>query len=335
MRRRREAHAAALACCLGLTSVLGSRVAHAGEAGSSSVATSYPQIHIGVSPSNSSVVPLLRAELGELGLTCIDGPATSGSSITIYAELSANSLEVRIGDDESGSTLVREVFSVADGQAMDERTAVLHISELLRWHLHYRPAAPEPPRPPPVSPHPLAAAPTEPPPAEFRVGAVPIALYSPGGTRLGLGAELDLFERWRWFGVRALGASSLVPNRTSVAEGALQARSAWAGLEGALVLEPRRDSLELDLGLGVALFTTSLRGAANGTNVGQNDQLVTAAPFVDLRAHQQLAHGLSLVLSSTCLIPAESSGLRVLDRVVAHYGREVLTLGLGLELKLF
>lgn len=315
-----------------------SGAAHAMDAGDASAAEEpegYPEIHLDVSPAESAVVPLLRAELDELGLRVIDGP-TSGRSITIHAHVARNSLEVRISDDRSGSTLLHEVFSVADGRSMDPRTAVLHASELLRWHLHYR--TPIPARA--ASPKPLPPPPSPPPPAadeqsDFRLGLLPLATYSPGGTRLGLSAQLELSRSWGWFAARLLGAAPLVPNRMSVAEGQLQAKSGWLGLEGAATWQPFRPGPGFELGVGGALFASALSGDASGDDQGREDRLVTFAPLIELRARQRITRGFSLVLASQCLLPLEALRLRVLERQVGRYGREMITLGLGLELTLF
>ena len=85
-----------LLAALGLTSAW-TPSAHAAEAHANAPA-SYPQIHLDVSPAGSAVVPLLQAELDELGLTVVEGPA-SAPSITIHAVLTRDSLEVRISDD--------------------------------------------------------------------------------------------------------------------------------------------------------------------------------------------------------------------------------------------
>ena len=294
----------------------------------------YPRIHLDVVPVQSSVVPLLRAELDELGLTVVDGPA-GAPSITIHAVLGPHSLEVRITDDATDEVVLRELFSSANGRAMDPRTAVLHTSELLRWHLHYQPPAPTlSAQPPPPSPKSAPPVPVD-ERSRLRLGVLPLAIYSPGGTQLGLGAELDLSRRWSWFGVRALGGSSLVANRMSVPEGQLQARSAWLGLDSMFAWEPGRRGTSLELGLGGALFTSALRGTADGENAGRDDRLLTFAPAIELRAEQRITRALSLVLASKCLVPLEASRLRVLGRPVGRYGREVLTLGLGLQLTLF
>lgn len=328
----------ARACALCLAVVCASRAARAADANEPAAIgapAAYPQIHLDVSPPDSSVVPLLRAELGELDLAVVDGATSNGPSITVHATLSDDSLDVRITDDETGNTLVREVFSVTDGRTMEPRTAVLHAVELLRWHLRYRAPTPERLPPPAASVSTLAPLAVDEAGTDLRLSVIPLAIYSPGGTELGLGAELDLLRRWHWFGVRVLGGTALVPNRMSLPEGQLQVRSSWAGLEGALVLEPGTSGTALELGLGAALFTSTLHGAAGGDNSGRDDQLLTLAPLVDLRARQRIRRGFTLVLASACLVPLEASGLRVLGRQVGSYGREVVTLGLGLELTLF
>lgn len=335
MKRLGPASAIALSSLLGATLAGVVRAEELLEGTASSDAPAqYPSIHLAVSPPDSPVVPLLRAELDELGLTVVDGP-TGGASITVHTVLARDSLEVRISDDRTGETILREAFSIGNGRAMDPRTAVLHASELLRWHLHYRPRTPPPGvtrAPPALVAVPTAAAEER---SRFRFGVLPLAIYSPGGTQLGLGAELEAARRWSWFELRVLGATSLVPNRMSVAEGQLEARSAWAGVEGAFVWEPGHGGTGVELGLGGALFSSALRGAADGAYTGRDDRLLTVAPFLELRVQQRITRGFSLVLSTQCLLPQEALRLRVVDREVGTYGRQVLTLGLGPQLTLF
>ena len=62
--------------------------------------------------------------------------------------------------------------------------------------------------------------------------------------------------------------------------------------------------------------------------------MLTFAPLVELRAEQRITRGFTLLLASQCLLPLEALRLHALERQVGRYGRQVFTLGLGLELTL-
>lgn len=298
-------------------------------------ATSYgapPQVRIDVSPADSAVVPLLRAELEELGLSVVEAPSPGTPSLTVRVVLTRSALEVSVVDDTTGRDTAHESFSVASGRTMDPRTAVLHAVELLRWQLSFKeshePEAPTPrvvaePAPPPT--------PARERPVALGFSLLPLALYSPGGTRLGLGGGLDLLVRRRWLGARVLGATSMVPNRLTVPEGTLEVTPSWGGLQGALLLDVA-SATTLELGVGAALLSTRLRGISQAENLGADDHLLTFAPLADVRLRQHVTSGFAVGVGAACLLPLEASRLKVLDREVGRYGQALLALGLGLEL---
>jgi hypothetical protein len=328
----RVTFASALAIVLAVATIRAARAEGPTLASESAATAKYPPVHLEVVPRDSELVPLLRAELDDLGLTVVGGPG-SGASITLHATLGADSLEVRISDNANGAVVLREVFSIGNGRRMDARTAVLHASELLRWHLRYQP--PSPPladAPKPATPSPTAK--RAKPSRDLRMGLLPLAIYSPGGTQLGLGGQLDFSYRSSWLAARAVGAGSLVPNRMAVAEGELRAISGWIGVEVAARWALGSFGTELELGGGAAFFTSASRGTATGSNQGRDDQLLTIAPLVDLRARQRITRGFTLLIASQALMPLESSRWYVRGRDVGGFGKQILTLGLGLELTL-
>jgi hypothetical protein len=295
-----------------------------------------PQVVLDVTPVDSAIVPLLRAELSALGVDVVDGPAAA-DAVTIHVALTATgeALDVSIVDPRTGRTTVQETFSVQSGTSMDPRTAVLHAVELLRWHLRFTPTSEtvRAPAGPPVE-----AQPTRPigPPqtSNIRIGLTPLASYSPGGTGLGLGGQVDVLRRWGRFGARGLGGSVLVPNRLSVPEGSLEVTASWGGLAGVLILGGDRPTT-LEVGAGGALFVSALHGTANAGNVGQDDRLLTVSLFGDLRLRRRITQGFALSASSSLFVPWQSSRLRVLDREVGRYGQIVVAFGIGAELALF
>jgi len=287
-----------------------------------------------VTPADSALVPLLRAELGELDVEIVDAPGEATNVIAIQVTLTAEALEVRIIDRASQRATVQETFPSQGGRAMDARTAALHAVELLRWHLRFTPLeAPKGAKPKPSQARPAPSAPPR-SNSSTQLGLMPLASYSPGGTSVGLGGELAVLQRWGSFGARVLAGTLFAPNRLSVPEGSVDVTATWGGLAGVWLIGAERPT-SLELGAGAALFASSLQGTANQDNIGQNDHLLAFAPLGELRLRQRLTPGFALALGSTCLLPLQSSRLLVLDRPVGHYGQAVLTLGLGVELTLF
>jgi hypothetical protein len=293
-----------------------------------------PQAALDVKPVDSPIVPLLRAELRELGVDLVDEGTGAGDAVTIHVALTSKSLDVQIVDRRTGQATVQETFPALNGTPMDPRTAVLHVVELLRWHLRFTPAADvskaastSPPEPKAAQPAPLQTLNT-------RIGLTPLAAYSPGGAGVGMGGQVDVFRRWGRFGARILGGTVLVPNRMSVAEGSLEMTANWAGLAGVLILGGD-GATTVELGAGGSIFVSTLHGTANADNLGQDDRLVTFSPFGDLRLRRRITQGFGLSLNSSVLVPLQSSRLVVLGRGVGRYGEVMVALGIGAELAVF
>ncbi|MGC4086534.1 MAG: hypothetical protein QM756_01295 [Polyangiaceae bacterium] len=289
-------------------------------------------IQLDVSPSDSPLVPLLRAELGELGIeTANDG------ALTAHVSFGGDSLEIRIVDDATGTTVGHEVFSVPGGRNMEPRAAALHAAEFLRWHLRWHDTATknEPPAPSASVEPPKALPSRAEAPSDLRVSLLPIALFSPGGTSPGFGGELDLSRRFGFVGARLVGAMALLQNRLSVSEGSIDVSSGWGALEGFVILDHERSGTSFELAAGAALLDVNLRGSSSADAVGRDDELLTLAPLGDVRLRQRVTSGLALTLGSACLLPLRSTRLRVFEREVGRYGQALVTLGVGVDLKLF
>jgi hypothetical protein len=300
-------------------------------------------VSLDVTPPDSPIVPLLRAELRELGIDVIDGSAGDAASVTMHVVLTGDSLDVRIVDQPTGRTTVRETFPATTGASMDTRTAVLHAVELLRWHLRFTPAskvsAPAPPPSVEASPaQPSSSAPT----SNVRIGMMPVASYSPGGAGVGAGGQIDVLVTWGRLGARALGGSMLLPAALSVPEGSIEVTASWGGLSGVAIVGGDRWAT-LEIGLGATIFASTLRGKASAGNTSRDDQVLTIAPFGELRLRRRITPGFALTLGAALFVPLESSRLRVLDistptptaTEVGRFGQAVIILGLGAELALF
>jgi hypothetical protein len=283
---------------------------------------------IAADPPDGAIVPLLRAELQALGLQVVES-GTPDASVRFRVVVTPSKLEVWVSDPATGQVVLREVFTQSDGAPIESRTAVLHAVELLRWQLQG--ASPRSrPEPPPV----LAPAPAPPPPAvvtDYRLTVLPQAQYSPGGMRMGVGAQFDVLWRRGWFGLRLVGSSLLVPHRIEAAEGRAEVVSRLGGLEAVLLHVGSAPGFGADVGMGMALSISHLRGTAADTYVAHDDDLITAAPIVDVRASYRVSQGLALVLGSSLAVPLRSDRIRFDGREVGRYGAVLATVGLGVE----
>ena len=298
-----------------------------------------------VSPTKQDSVALLRAELQALGLEVVvesapgEGQAASRSrpaSTTHDAEdfrivLRPTQVEVWILDSGTGRVRLREVFAKSDGTPLDARTAVLQAVELVQWHLReWEPQTRSLPRAPSL-PAPAASFTHVARRNEWLFSLVPQALYSPGGTTLGVGAEIDAAWRSSHFAGRLFASSVLLPNELFSSEGSAQVTSRFLGLEGVLLSSagPISSGLETSLGVGVALVSTELRGSAASGYQAHDDQLLTAAPILDLRASYIVNDSVAIALCSSLMTPLRSNSLRFADREAARYGQFVATFGIG------
>lgn len=102
-----------------------------------------------------------------------------------------------------------------------------------------------------------------------------------------------------------------------------------------LTERPRDFGIDASLGLGVALFSTALRGSAASGYRAHDDQLLTAAPILDLRAGYVFNRSLALVVYTSVLTPLRSSSLRFADREAGRYGELVLNIGAGPRITVF
>lgn len=293
------------------------------------------QVVLDVSPADSSIVPLLRAELHALGVEVDDGTEAAPETVTIHVVLAPESLGVQIVDRRAGHGTVQETFPVASGTSMDPRMAVLHVVELLRWHLRFNPASDAARATSAPSVETKSAATSGPAQmSDIRIGLASFAAYSPGGTSLGLGGQVDVLRRWRRLGARLLGGTVLIPNRISVPAGSLEVTASWAGLEGVLILAGDR-ATSVEVGAGGSIFVSGLQGTGSAGNIGRGDHVVTFSPFADLRLRRRISPGFGLNVDSALLVPLQSSRLLAVGNEVGRYGRIVLTFGIGAELAIF
>ncbi len=333
------------------------RAAEPNEAEGSSAASLHSERDAGrrvvvvVSPAKHDSLALLRAELQELGLQVIEQPLGDGaldapSSVHLAHVLEdfrivllPSYVEVWTFERATGKVTRREVFAESDGSLLDARTAALHAVELLRWQLRER----EPQtrrtsrRRVPSSPLPASAGPGAKQKVAWLFSLVPQATYSPGGTSVGAGAQVDIGWRWSRLAARLFAATALVPNELVSSAGSAQVTSRSVGLQAVLISTsgPTASGFEGNLGLGAALVSTELRAVAATGYRAHTDELLTVAPVLDLRANYVVNSSLSIALCSSLMTPLRSSSLRFAAQEVGRYGRVILSVGAGPRITVF
>ncbi len=293
---------------------------------------------IGTSPIQGEFVPLLRAELAELGVEVVEEPEDSNTAFTFRILIKPTSLEVWILDRRTGQLSLREVFTQSDGRALDPRTAALHAVELLRWHLtgiepRLRPS-PSQPVEEAATAQPSAMPGASRPGRELSLGFASALLLSPGGLGPGIAGQVDASLRSGALGLRAVASTALRAHALERPEGRAEARSQFLALEGLLYCSAEPTPLLVSLGAGLGVISTELRGVAASGYVAKDDQLLTAGPLLDGRLQLQLFSALRATVGASLLVPARSSELVFEHRSVGTYGRWLLSLAVGLELVL-
>lgn len=282
-----------------------------------------------VAPAGHPALPQLRAELQALDLIIQEAHPHGAVVESDYrVVLGERQTEVWVADSQTHRTTLREVFPPADADPVARLTLVLQIVELLRTELE----APGPSRDIPV---PLSA--PAPPPARasrWVLSVVPQVIYSPGGTTVGAGAELDVVRHWSSVGLRGFVAPTLLPNRQSAREGVAQATPHFGGIQGVWLARDEGSPLVASLGTGVALIGTRYTASAKPGYRSRSDHLLAVAPVVDLRLGAPLGDSVAMVASGTLMIPLRSDRMFFDDREVARHGEALLTAGLGLQVTL-
>lgn len=298
-------------------------------------ATAAPPLVVVTSPKDSAILPLLRAELKDLGLSVLernpgDEPMEQpGSVIACRIIVNPGSIEVSILDQSSGRVSLREIFSQQEDTPVEARTAVLHVVELLRWHLQGTTPNSKAPEPTPMAP------PSNPKDgSRWLLTVMPMGLHSPGGTKPGLGVNLDLAWMGKHLGAQLSASTLLLPNRLTSTEGTA---SITPQLYTGAIVVPLLDStkgVSTSATLGLTLVTLRLRGTTNQPYQTQQDDLLTAAPLLGLRASYALHSNFAVTLSGSGLLPLRSDNVYFAERRVGSYGATIFTLGLGLTVKI-
>ncbi|MGC4089637.1 MAG: hypothetical protein QM756_17465 [Polyangiaceae bacterium] len=312
------------------------------------VAASPSRVLLEIAENVPDIVPLLRAEISDLGLEIVERTAhetdadDAASALAILETeplaacrivVKARSVAVWIFDANTRQVTVREAFSNAESaEAM--RTAVLHAVELVRWSL--RESQAKPVRPTPNSPETreVTSSPVRTASAEWFLGLSPLVVYSPGGTRPGMGAALDASWQPGDWGARIAAAGEFLPNALDQPEGTLEARATWVALQGVRFIGSHQRGFGGSAALGLSAMHFFLRGTAQSTLNSHTDTFFSVAPLLELRAYYAFHPGLSLGVGLSGFVPLRWDSMRVDGREVGQFGRLLVAGGLGLQFAL-
>jgi len=293
--------------------------------------------------ADTTIIPLLRGELSQLGLEIIEIQTRPGEDAgrelskttrdyralaAFRVSVASHSVEVWIADRANGTVSLREVFSQGPESREEMRLVVLQAVELVRWSL----------KEPPVT---AAGASVSAPRGAVsnlsqakrdRVvfAAAPYVLLSPGGASAGAGAQFDFALRWSSVGTRVGYAQPFIPasienggNRAELSSRWLSIQMVWNG--------PRTAVLEPSFGLGAALVRTMLHGVAAPTRIPSDDRLLTVAPVADARLGIYLAAHVQLLVGVGLLVPLRSDNVVFEGKSAGTYGRAFVAPTIGIE----
>ena len=312
-------------------------------------AAAAPQRIVVVSDSeDTTLIPLLRGELNQLGLEVIDVRAQANEEIgqtlaktardytavaAFRVRISSHTIEVWIADRATGNVALREVFSQNPQSSDEARLVVLQAVELVRWSLKdTEPRAKPSPRTPVPSEAPVVAGASG---SRRRVtlSAAPYALLSPGGASPGAGAQLDLAFAWSWVGTRFSYAQPIFQASIQRDISRADIASRWLAVE--MLLEgSSAKPIRPSLGVGAAMVLTTLHGVAPAPRGTNDDRLVTVAPIADGRLGFSLAPRLCGFAGLSVLVPFRSDNIVFEGNSAGTYGKVMATVMAGIEASL-
>ncbi len=296
--------------------------------------------------ADSAIIPLLRAELTQLGLEVIE--VENGAHEVIAHELtetarqyhavaafrvlvSSHTVEVWIADRVTGNVSLREVFTQSADSNIEVRLVVLQAVELLRWCLKevepFHPSRGDVQQPPPT----LAAYAGTQKDDSQALGIAPLALFSLGGATPGAGAQLDMTVRWSWVGTR-LGYGQLVfPANFETSAGRAELVSRWFAIQIVGFGRTWARRITPRIAMGVAMVSTSLHGIANPPRVATDDNLFSVAPILDGRLGYKVAPHVQLTLSFSVMLPLRSDTVVFEGQTAGTYGTLLVAPAIGIE----
>jgi hypothetical protein len=296
--------------------------------------------------ADAAIIPLLRAELNQLGLQVIEVEKRTDEIIprdltetarqhhavaAFRVQVSSNTVEVWIADRVSGKVSLREVFTQGSDSRVEARLVVLQAVELLRWSLQ-EVDAPRPLRGQGSSPPPTLARLTDYPLEDpLMFGVAPLFMLSPGGASPGAGAQLDMTVRWSWVGTRFAYGQLVLPAILETAAGRAELTTRWFAVEGVALGSASKRRLRPSLGLGIAMISTSMHGISSPPRLATDDSLFSVAPIVDGKLAYWLGRHVQLTLGANLMTPFRSDALYFEGQQVGTYGKLFVSVALGIQ----
>jgi hypothetical protein len=306
-----------------------------------------PRVALIEDPSDTSILPRLRAELSGLGLDVrmvdkqqderlphdlVEAARSTDAVAAFRIVLSEDRADVWIADRVTGKVVLREMLP--RGPQIDGRVVALRAVELLRVSLMEldvrRPPADAAPPPATLTEHAGLLQDLE----RSSLTADAVFLWSPGGTSPALGVAAAMAWRPTWIGVRLFGGSMLAPATLSRREGSCEVITRWLGLDATLQPHRTRMVWRPRAGIGLAALASELRGNAIAPYTANKQTIYTLAPRVAVDLGWAVHARLRLTLGVSYFRPVRSQGLMVADKVVANYGDNILVANVGLDLGL-
>ena len=306
-----------------------------------------PRVALIEDPSDSTIVPRLRAELLGLGLDVtmvarkepeslpqdlIAAARDSNAVAAFRIVLAGDRADVWIADWVTGKVVLREMLP--RGPELDGRVVALRAVELLRVSLMEldAPRAPqgELPAPPKLTETSGLLADSE----RFSWSASSCFLWSPGGTSPGVGVATALAWRPSWLGVRLFGGSMLAPASLTRQEGTGEVTTRWLGLDA--IAQPRQTRMRWRprAGIGIAALATDVRGVAASPTPTHEEVAYTFSPVASLDLGWAVHRHLRVELSVAYMRPVRGVNLFVAGSRAASYGQDILLGNLGLDIEL-
>jgi len=296
--------------------------------------------------ADAAIIPLLRAELNQLGLQVIEverqtdevipGELTEAARqhhavAAFRVQVSSNTVEVWIADRVTGKVSLREVFTQGSDSRVEARLVVLQAVELLRWSLQ-EVDAPHPLRGEVSSPLPTLAKVKEYPQEDPLIfGVAPLFLFSPGGASLGAGAQLDMTLRWSWVGTRFTYGQLVFPAVLETAAGRAELTTRWFAIEGVALGHTSKRRLSPSLGIGLAMISTSMHGMSGPPRLVSDDSLFTISPIVEGQIGYSLGKHVQLILGTSVMTPLKSDAIYFEGQGVGTYGKLFVSTALGIQ----
>jgi len=296
--------------------------------------------------ADSATLPLLRGELGQLGLEVIEVESSvselSSTDLTetarqhhavaaVRVRISGHTVEVWTVDRATGDVSLREVFTQGVKSSVEARLVVLQAVELLRWSLKDVEPPPKAQRESRMTSSEKLAPMSVHQEGRLFLGVAPFALLSPGGASSSAGAQFDLAFRWSWVATRFAYAQSLLPASMDSLGSQAELSTRWLSIQALFMSSALSSRVRPSLGIGAALLSTRLHGIAAAPRTASNDRLFSVAPILDARLSCAVIQQMRIFAGISVLVPMRSDNVVFQGKSVGTYGALFVAPGAGVE----